>query len=384
VLSAVGHRQGSASSLLRRSPARLPPREGTVEYRSSDEEGWTMTTTPARRGRGTGAATLDMVAAMAGVSRTTASRVVNGDPRVAAPLRAAVEDAVARLNFVPNQAARSLATRRTNSVALLLREPAERGVADPYLSGMIVSVNQALAGTGIQLVVLMPPVDESHLRVANYLRSHVDGAILVSLHDGDALPVELARSGLPLVSAGRLVEDHPGVGVVDCDNAGGARLATQRLLESGRRTIAVIAGPPDMTAAVDRLAGFRAALRAAARPVDLVAYGDFTSSSGERAMRELLEREPGIDGVFAASDVMAMGALHALRSTGRVVPDDVGVVGFDDVPLAEHASPPLTTVRQPAHEQARVVVETLLARIGGAPAAPPVVLPTTLVLRSSG
>lgn len=343
-----------------------------------------VATVPARRREGSGAVTLDTVAAVAGVSRTTASRVVNGDPRVAAPLRAAVEEAVARLAFVPNRAARSLAGRRTNSVALLLREPAERGVVDPYLSGVLIAVNRALTGTGMQLVVLVPPADESPRRVASYVRSHVDGAMLVSLHDGDALPVELARSGLPLVSGGRLVEPHPGIGVVDSDNTGGAHLATQHLVATGRRTIAMIAGPPDMTAAVDRLAGFRTAMRAAARPLDLVAYGDFTSASGERAMRELLEREPGIDGVFAASDTMAMGALHALRDAGRAVPEQVGVVGFDDVPLAEHTSPPLTTVRQAADEQARVMVRTLLTLIGGGPVAEPVVLPTELVVRSSG
>ena len=327
--------------------------------------------------------TLETVAALAGVSRATASRVVNGDARVAPAMRAAVEDAVARLGFVPNRAARSLVTRRSDAVALLLREPAEFGVVDPYLSSMVISLTQALMPTGVQPVVLMAPAEQHGSGLAEYVRSHVDGVLLLSVHEADPLPAELARSGVPLVSLGRLPGAPAAVGVVDADNVGGARAATARLLEGGRRSVATIAGPPDMSAAVDRLAGFRAALRDAGRPLDLVAHGDFTAASGARATAELLAREPGLDAVFAANDLMALGALQALRAAGRAVPEDVAVAGFDDIPLAEHASPPLTTVRQPVADLARTMVRLLVERLGGAASEPEVVLPTSLVVRAS-
>ena len=332
----------------------------------------------------TGAPTLETVAALAGVSRATASRVVNADARVAPQLRAAVEDAVARLGFVPNRAARALVTRRTDSVALLLREPVELGVVDPYLSSMVIALTHALLPTGRQPVVLMAPAGQSGSRTADYVRSHVDGVLLLSVHDGDPLPAELVRSGVPLVSLGRIPGAPAGIGVVDADNAGGARLATEQLLGAGRRRVATIAGPADMSAAVDRLAGFEAALREASRPVDLVASGDFTAASGERAMGELLHRAPDLDAVFAANDAMALGALRALRAAGRGVPDDVAVVGFDDVPLAEHASPPLTTVRQPVADLARTMVALLAERLGGDASGTEVLLPTELVVRASG
>jgi DNA-binding LacI/PurR family transcriptional regulator len=139
-----------------------------------------------------------------------------------------------------------------------------------------------------------------------------------------------------------------------------------------------------MSAAVDRLRGFRGAVRDAGAPPPAVAFGSFTRESGERATAELLDREPELDGVFVANDLMALGALTALKAAGRRIPDDVAVVGFDDVELAQHAEPPLTTVRQPIAEQARLMVEILVRRIGGATDQEPVVLPTELVERASG
>jgi len=329
-----------------------------------------------------GRPTLETVAALAGVSRATVSRVVNGHARVRPEHRAAVRAAIAATGFVPNRAARSLVTRRHESVALLLREPAEFGVADPYLSGIVIGVSQALIGSGLQLVMLMAAADEDHRRTADYLRGHVDGVVLVSVHDDDPLPAELVRQGVPAVAGGRPGAGLAGVSVVDVDNRGGGRLAAGHLLAAGRRRPATIAGPPDMSAADDRLAGFCEALEAAGRPAPPVARGDFTAASGESAMAGLLARDPELDAVFAANDLMAVGALAALRAAGRSVPGDVAVVGFDDVPPAGHAHPPLTTVRQPVADQARLLVRLLTERLAGAAPAE-VVLPTTLVVRAS-
>lgn len=329
--------------------------------------------------------TLATVAAVAGVSPATVSRVINGSTTVAPHIRTAVEDAIGHLGYVPNRAARSLVTRRSDSIALVVREQVEFGVADAYLSSTIVAASQSLVGTGFQLVVMMANNDDEHAQLANYVRAgHVDGVILVSVHADDPLPQQLLRARIPTVFQGRPVAPlPPGASYVDVDNVGGGRLAAQRLIEGGRRKLATIAGPADMTAATDRLSGFRAAVAEAGLKVEAVGVGDFHRASGETAMQEILAREPEIDGVFAASDLMAAGAIRTLRLAGRTVPDDVAVVGFDDVELAEHTEPPLTTVRQPVGDVIRIVTEMLIRQIHGGPAEDPVVLPVTLVARDS-
>jgi DNA-binding LacI/PurR family transcriptional regulator len=329
--------------------------------------------------------TLATVAAVAGVSPATVSRVVNGSAPVTAPVRDAVEAAIERLGYVPNRAARSLVTRRTDSIGLVVREPVRFGLADPYLSSMIVAASQSLVGTGVQLVVMLAQNDADHAQLAHYVRGgHVDGVVLLSVHDGDPLPGQLIRTGIPTVLGSRPMTPIDGGTYVDVDSEGGARTVAGHLLAAGRGRIATIAGPQDMAAAVDRLRGFRAALAEAGAPPPPVAFGAFTRESGEVAMRQLLDREPDLDGVFVANDLMALGAMAVLKASGRRIPDDVAVVGFDDVELARHAEPPLTTVHQPIAEQARLMVEMLVRRIGGAAGADPVVLPTTLVTRASG
>ncbi|HEX6353529.1 LacI family DNA-binding transcriptional regulator [Actinophytocola sp.] len=326
--------------------------------------------------------TLDTVAAEAGVSRATVSRVINGSPRVSAEVKTAVEAAIATLGYVPNRAARSLAMRRTDSIALVMREPDATVLNDPYLGNIIIATSQTLVGTGVQLVLVNAQNTAEHAQLADYVRSgHVDGVLLASMHNDDPLPRILLDAGIPTVVGGRPASPLPGLSYVDCDNVGGAQLAAEHLLSAGRRRIATIAGPQDMTAGIDRLAGFRQAL--AGRKPERVAYGDFSRESGQRAMAELLDRYPDLDGVFAANDMMAAGALRVLRDAGRAVPHDVSVVGFDDIELARHTEPPLTTVHQPIVHQARTMTELLLTQIGGDPVADPVILPTELVERES-
>ncbi|MFI7676824.1 LacI family DNA-binding transcriptional regulator [Actinophytocola sp. NPDC049390] len=328
--------------------------------------------------------TLDTVAAEAGVSRATVSRVINGSPRVSPEVKVAVESAIAALGYVPNRAARSLAMRRTDSIALVMREPDATVLNDPYLGNIIIATSQTLIGTGVQLVLVNAQNTAEHAQLADYVRSgHVDGVLLASMHDDDPLPRVLLEAGIPTVVGGRPAHPVPGLSYVDVDNVGGAQLAAERLLSSGRRRIATIAGPPDMTAGIDRLTGYRQALAAANRKADRVAYGDFTRESGQQAMATLLDRHPDVDGVFAANDLMAIGALRALRDAGRRVPDDVAVVGYDDIEMARHTEPPLTTIHQPIVDQARTMTELLLTQIGGDPVADPVVLPTELVERES-
>lgn len=317
------------------------------------------------------------------MSRATVSRVINGSPVVSQHIRASVEEAIARLGYVPNRAARSLVMRRTDSVVLVMREPDATVLADPYLANIVIATSQALVGTGVQLVLMNAQNDAEHARLADYVRGgHFDGALLASMHGDDPLPGILVRAGVPTVVGGRPASAVEGLTYVDVDNLGGAQLATERLLGSGRRRVATIAGPPDMTAAADRLAGYRRTL-AEVGAAEIVERGGFTRESGEHAMTSLLARSPDLDAVFVANDLMAIGALRALRGAGARVPDDVAVIGFDDIELARHTEPPLTTVHQPVVEQARTMTELLLTQIGGNPPAAPVVLPTHLVERSS-
>jgi DNA-binding LacI/PurR family transcriptional regulator len=319
----------------------------------------------------------------AGVSRATASRVVNGSTTVAPHIREAVQRAVADLGYVPNQAARSLVTQRTNSIALVLTESAGRVFSDdPFFPTIVQGVSQELDEVGKQMVLMMVNSGASHDRVEQYaVGGHVDGVMVASMHGADPLPGTLARMGIPVVVNGRPM-GRSLVSYVDVANECGARLAVRHLLNLGRRRIATIAGPQDMVGGIDRLHGYRSELRDSDRR-SIIAVGDFTRLSGVSAMRQLLADDPDLDAVFVASDLMAEGALRALRQAGRRVPDDVAVIGFDDNEIAQFTEPPLTTVRQPIMELGRTMARLLLRLADGEAVEPSVVLPTELIRRES-
>jgi DNA-binding LacI/PurR family transcriptional regulator len=347
-----------------------------------------QTPRPARRSRSAGRPTLDQVAERAGVGRGTVSRVVNGSPQVSNEAREAVQRAIDELGYVPNRAARALVTQRTDSVALVVSESGDRVFGEPFFAGVVRGISSVLSETQLQLWLAMAQTPAERERVEHHLTSqHVDGVMLLSLHDADPLPQLLEKRGLPVVLGGRpaaMLHEDVAVAYVDADNEGGARSAVEHLLTLGRRKVAVIAGPQDMAVGVARLAGYREALDAAGLAPDelLVGYGDFREASGEVAMRTLLADRPDIDAVFAASDLMAVGAMRALRDLGRQVPADVAVVGFDDSVIARQTDPPLTTVHQPVEAMGREMARLLLARIGGAEASS-IMVATHLVRRAS-
>lgn len=317
------------------------------------------------------------------MSRATVSRVINGSPTVAPHIRESVMRAVNALGYVPNLAARSLVTQRTDSFALVLPEPTNRVFSDdPFFSLVIRSVSQELEAAGKQLVLMLAGSPTSRDRVERYaMAGHVDGVMFASMHGADPLPVTLARMGVPVVCNERPL-GRPDVPYVGVDNFGGAKAATRHLLRCGRTRIATIAGPQDMVGGIDRLAGYRAALRGS-KSRSIVAVGDFTRESGVVAMRQLLDDDPHLDAVFVASDLMADGALRTLRQQGRRVPDDVAVVGFDDIEIARYTEPPLTTVRQPIFDIGREMARLMLRLAAGEQIEPAVVLPTELVVRES-
>jgi DNA-binding LacI/PurR family transcriptional regulator len=337
-------------------------------------------------GRHSGRPTLEEVAARAGVGRGTVSRVINGSPRVSDRAKAAVEAAIAELGYVPNRAARALAGNRTDAIALVIPEPEAKLFAEPYFSDIILGVGAELADTDMQLLLTLARTPKERQRLATFLRGHrVDGVLLVSVHKDDPLPDLLERIDMPAVLNGRR-SDLESMSYVDSDNVGGARAAVAYLLGQGRRRVATVTGPLDMYVARCRLDGYRQALQEAGADADpgLVAEADFTEEGGRAAMRTLLERCPDVDAVFAASDLMAAGALAVLREVGRRVPDDVALVGFEDSVIARHTDPPLTSVRQSTQEMGRTMARVLLEEIvAQSPTRRRVVLATELVRRDS-
>ena len=329
--------------------------------------------------------TLEDVAAAAGVSRSTASRAINGGMRVSPDAQAAVDAAVLSLRFTPNRAARALVTQRTNAVALVIAEPDDRVTGDPFFAQVIQGMGQALGDSDFQMVLLIAKRDGSAERTIRYLRhGHVDGAVVVSHHESDHIERALLSASLPSVFVGRPWYLPDQLSYVDTDNRLGAELATRHLLDRGRRRIGTVAGPADMPAAVDRLAGWSAALIGRGLPDDAVEHGDFTTPGGAAAARRLLDRCPDVDAIFVANDLMAVGVLGVLRTAGRTVPGDVALVGYDNAAVAAATEPPLTTVVNPIAEMAHTAGRVLLARITQARAlAPPTIFPPELVVRAS-
>lgn len=325
--------------------------------------------------------TLEDVARLAGVSRATASRAVNRDPAVSELTAAAVQRAVTQLGYRPNRAARALVTQRVGAVAMLVTETDERVFSDPFFPQAYHGALSAFARTDWQVILTMDPPGGAGSRMVGYLNSgHVDGALVVS-HHGPELARALEATGVPTVFIGD--PEIPGALFVDVDQIAGARLAVEHLLARGARRLGVISGPLDMVAGVRRLAGYRAAVLEAGLPDDAVAIGDFTMRSGSEAADALLDSHPDLDGLFIASDLMALGALRALRRRGRRVPADVRVVSFDNSSGALQAEPRLTSMSNPAQEMGRLAGELLLARLREEPVRSPLILGSELVVRES-
>jgi DNA-binding LacI/PurR family transcriptional regulator len=310
-------------------------------------------------------ATIHDVAAEAGISRGTVSRVLNGNSYVSAEAREAVERAIAKVGYVQNTAARNLVTRRSRAVGFVVHEPHDLFLDDPNIGAILLGANEVVSEADFQLVVLVLDSERDSHRVADYLRGgFVDGAVLVSARQHDAIADVVERLHLPAAFIGH-PPGHPDIPYVGIDNRSAARAVTQGLLGTGRRRVAMIASALDRDSGTDRLAGFRDALGERFDAGLVVDYPLYSYTSGLEGVRELLRRDPGVDGIFAASDAVAAGALEGLREAGRSVPGDVGVVGFDDSAWAVRCVPQLSTVRQPARLMGRTAAEVVLRQIEG-------------------
>lgn len=332
------------------------------------------------------------IARKAGVSVATVSRVVNDVDRqkVSSETRERVLSIARSMDYRPNPQAVALVTGRPPNV-LGLYLPYQSHVFDSfYFTEIIRGAADAANHRGMSIALYMPSRDDTRDVPRDVLggRRSVAGLLLIGARLRDPLIARCRKAGGPFILVNNAAPE-PDVSSVDCDNVAGARSAVRHLLSLGHRRIALIAGPADSSNACDRRAGYEAALRDAGIPVDprLIAPGDFVEAGGRAAMEALLALPDPPTAVFAANDVMALGALAALRAAGRRVPDDVAVVGFDDIPIARYVEPRLTTVRQPIYDVGRRAAERVLDQAGAAPDAAPAsereVLGTELVIRES-
>jgi DNA-binding LacI/PurR family transcriptional regulator len=310
-------------------------------------------------------ATINDVAAVAGVSRGTVSRVLNSEAYVSDAAKKAVEDAIEQVGYVRNTAARNLVTRQSHAIGLIVHEPHSLFLEDPNIGSILLGTNSVLSDADYQLVSLVIDSDRDSHRVAEYLTGgFVDGVIIVSARAHDPIAKVVSQIGIPAAFVGHPV-DIEGIPYVGIDNFSAAKAITTRLIETGRTTIGMIAAGLDRDSGQDRVAGFAAAMGDSYDPSLVVKVPLYAHASGIEGMRELLARAPHVDGVFAASDAIAAGVLDVLREVGRTVPGDVGVVGFDDSAWATRSQPPLSTVHQPAGQLGRRAAESVLAQIRG-------------------
>jgi LacI family transcriptional regulator len=328
--------------------------------------------------------TLEDVARISGYSRSTVSRVINGDPNVNENTRRKILEVVQQLNFQPNLAARSLAAGHTRVLGLVIPRGVGIIFTDPFFPQLIQGVSSACTALDYSVMLWLAEPDYERRTARRILYNGlVDGVIVASQLMDDPIITSLEETSLPFILVGR----HPSntrVNYIDVDNRTASRDAVLHLLHLGRRRVATITGPRNMISGLDRYLGYKDALteRGLALKPELVAEGDFSDESGYLSMQTLFEAQP--DAVFAHSDIMAVGALRALHEAGKRVPEDVAVIGFDDLPIAAQSNPPLTTVLQPTARVGILAAETLIDIIDHPETQPRrILLPTELVIRAS-
>lgn len=327
--------------------------------------------------------TLEDIAKISGVSRSTVSRVVNHDRRVSSATREHVLEIIEEYNFFPNLAARGLASGHTNVLGVIIPAGVPSLFADPYFPILLQGVSTACNKQDYSVMLSISDVESEKRLVGRLVQNHlVDGVIIASTLLGDPIQTTLTNNDLPFVIVGR--QPNIAANVIDINNRQAARQAIDFLIEQGYRRIATITGPLNQMAGVDRFDGYTDALKAAGIKVDtrLIAEGNFTEAGGYQGMKVLLHNKP--EAVFAASDITAIGALRCLNEVDLHVPDDIGLIGFDDIPASSTLTPPLSTVRQPIHGMGVAAANLLIEAIkSGSKEHRCVTLPTELVVRKS-
>ncbi|GAA1710515.1 LacI family DNA-binding transcriptional regulator [Fodinicola feengrottensis] len=329
--------------------------------------------------------TLDAVAARAGVSASTVSRVVRGSTPVSPEVEKNVREAIAALGYVPNLAARQLVTSRSDTVGLVVAEDQTQMLGQPFFAGMVEGVSAELADTPYRFVIVVARSATDRTWLEDYVRGrHVDGVMLLAPQRGDSFGRILQDTGVPVVFLGKPFAT-PGACYVDADNVGGARRAVEYLYANGRRRIATVTGIPTKRSSHDRYAGYQRGLAAVGLPEDpaLVVSSDYTEEGARAGTAELISRDVPFDAILTASDVNAVGVLEALRTAKKRVPREVAVIGFGDDLDSGRAWLPLTTVSQPTVQMGRELARLMVAAITGGKTRRKVILPTELVVRST-
>jgi len=333
--------------------------------------------------------TIEDVARQAGVSRGTVSRALNGGSHVRPEVLARVHETVEALGYSVNQAARNLAAGRTGSVAFVISEQSEHLFGDPNFGLFVRVYSRELRKHGQHLIVTTAQDYEEENFLGDYLTAgHVDGALFALPHAGEALLDRLAGSGLPIVVMGQPIGYEDKLSWVAVDDEAAAFEAVTFLVDQGRSCIGTVTGPLNTSSGRGRLDGYTRALQARAvkcgQGAGLIVQGDWSHEAGRLGARRLLRHHPEMDGLFVASDLMALGAMSMLREAGRRIPEDVAIVGFDDSAAALAAEPPLTTVHQPFERAALEGVRILNELIAGGTQRPQhLLVPTRLVRRRS-
>ena len=321
---------------------------------------------------------------MTGFSRSTVSRVINGDPNVKDSTRTTILEFIHKINFQPNLAARGLAVGRTNVLGLVIPMGVGELFNDPFFPLFIQGVSAACYqyDYSVMLWLAEPEYERRTIRQVLY-NGLVDGVIVASALNNDPIVEALADSSLPFILVGRHTTRH-GINTIDVENRGGACQVVSHLFARGYQRIATITGPLNRVAGFDRYQGYLDAFNNHGQEPDLALCepADFSENGGYKAMRNLLLCKP--DAVFVASDTMAIGALRALHEAGIRVPEDIGMAGFDDSPSASGANPSLTTMRQPIHKLGATAAEKIIERIH-TPSEQPlqIIIPVELVERQS-
>jgi LacI family transcriptional regulator len=329
-----------------------------------------------------GRPTINDIASRVGLSKASVSRALNGKQDVDPETRKRVLKVAQQMGYVPSASARALSNGRSNCLGMLVPT-----LTWPWILEVLRGVAEEIERSGYSLILYTTAEGEESER--EFMSQVIPGGAV----DGLALVIplgmlqsieQLAKGGLPIVA----VDDrghYPDLPTVATTNTEGGVAATRHLLEQGRRRVAMLNGPHDFGCNRDRLEGYKSALQEAGLELDprRVIDSDFKESGGASAMTELLARDPQLDAVFVANDVMAFGAMRALREAGRRIPDDVAVVGFDDIPASAMSHPSLTTVHQPLYEMGRAAASMVMAAVRGESIAKRVELPTSLVVRDS-
>jgi LacI family transcriptional regulator len=332
-----------------------------------------------------GALTIEHIASLAEVSRSTVSRVLNEHPSVRPDVRARVLQVIREQHYTPKAAARSLASARTDTIGLLVPRSAACSLADPFIASMIQTLFSEATRQGFFAMLTMLTADVEPDFYDRILRArHFDGLIMFSSDIDDPILPRLIRDGGPLV----LIGSHPyflDVATVDAENRVGAHDAVAHLIELGHRRVGLINGQLEMEAAQARRDGYKQALLEAGLRLEpeLMQNGLYSETAAYHAAQALLDLSPPPTAIFAASDHMAIGALHAVRNRGLHVPSDVAIIGFDDLPIAALSDPPLTSVHQPVDDMGAHAVRLLIEQIKGAGRPASVRVPTRLVVRES-